>query len=214
MYVTSSPTAALRTSSAIRVSASSAGPSACNRARASASVSFVGSSAAVARAARTSVSMRSGAMPGAAASRRAPQSPYTSSKSSRRSDVRPSVSIVACRSVRPLASKASSGSCHGCPSTTASGRARPVSGSASAATCGRSRGSSQGSPRRTNSGYTHSRSRSSNPAVRERSASSSICGQGRSGFTWSIVSGETPPQSSIPAPMSRSYSESTRFGGA
>ncbi|CAM5682585.1 hypothetical protein SGLAM104S_00823 [Streptomyces glaucescens] len=75
MYVTSSPTADLRTSSATRQRASSAGPSAWSRASASASVSRVGSSAATRSAWRTSVSMRSGAMPGAAASRRAPQSP-------------------------------------------------------------------------------------------------------------------------------------------
>jgi hypothetical protein len=42
MYVTSSPTADLRTSSATLHRASRAGPSACSRARASASVSFVG----------------------------------------------------------------------------------------------------------------------------------------------------------------------------
>ncbi len=41
-----------------------------------------------------------------------------------------------------------------------------------------------------------------------------MCGQGRSGFTWSGVSGETPPQSSMPAPMRSAYSASTRFGGA
>ncbi len=41
-----------------------------------------------------------------------------------------------------------------------------------------------------------------------------MCGHGRSGFTWSGVSGETPPQSSIPAPTISAYSASTRFGGA
>jgi hypothetical protein len=49
---------------------------------------------------------------------------------------------------------------------------------------------------------------------RDRAASSSICGQGRSGLTWSGVSGETPPQSSMPARSSSAYSASTRFGGA
>lgn len=41
-----------------------------------------------------------------------------------------------------------------------------------------------------------------------------MCGQGRSGFTWSGVSGDTPPQSSMPAPIRSAYSSSTRFGGA
>ena len=43
----------------------------------------------------------------------------------------------------------------------------------------------------------------------------STAGQGRSGFTWSGVTGETPPQSSIPASSrSPSRSRSERFGGA
>ena len=42
-----------------------------------------------------------GTMPGAACSRVASQPPYTSSRSSRPSPVRPSVSMVRCRSVRP-----------------------------------------------------------------------------------------------------------------
>ncbi|CAM5688931.1 hypothetical protein SBADM41S_07333 [Streptomyces badius] len=152
MYVTSSPTTSRRSASAIRHSSSSAVPSAWSRARAWSSVSFVGSSAAWLSAWRTSASMRDGTMPGAAASRSASQSPYTSSKSSRRSPVRPSVSMVACRSVRPEEVKPSSGSCQGRPVGIASSRARPVSGSARARTCGRSRGSSQGSPRWMNSG--------------------------------------------------------------
>ena len=40
-------------------------------------------------------------------------------------------------------------------------------------------------------------------------------GHGRSGFTWSGVSGDTPPQSSTPARSSSPSSvESDRFGGA
>lgn len=39
-------------------------------------------------------------------------------------------------------------------------------------------------------------------------------GQGRSGLTWSMVTGETPPQSSMPAPIRRPYSPATRLGGA
>ena len=59
-----------------------------------------------------------------------------------------------------------------------------------------------------------SRSASVKPASAVRAASSSICGQGRSGLTWSGVNGETPPQSSIPAEMTRAYSASIRLGGA
>jgi hypothetical protein len=58
------------------------------------------------------------------------------------------------------------------------------------------------------------RSRSANPAAADRSLSSSICGHGRSGLTWSGVTGETPPQSSMPARSRRSYSPAMRFGGA
>src|SRR6266566_5063251 len=59
-----------------------------------------------------------------------------------------------------------------------------------------------------------SRSRSVNPAWAVRSASSSMSGHGRSGLTWSGVSGETPPQSSMPARRIRSYCAPTRLGGA
>ena len=41
-----------------------------------------------------------------------------------------------------------------------------------------------------------------------------MSGHGRSGLTWSGVSGETPPQSSMPARRMRSYWAPTRFGGA
>ncbi|CAH0327571.1 hypothetical protein SRABI128_06238 [Microbacterium sp. Bi128] len=41
-----------------------------------------------------------------------------------------------------------------------------------------------------------------------------MCGQGRSGLTWSAVSGDTPPQSSMPASISSPSSRgSERFGG-
>ena len=59
-----------------------------------------------------------------------------------------------------------------------------------------------------------SRSRSVKPAAAVIAASSSICGQGRSGFTWSGVSGETPPQSSMPASRMSWCSSPMRFGGA
>ncbi len=112
-----------------------------SRARAWSSVSFVGSSAALAqRLAYVGVDPgRDHA--GGRRLRSASQSPYTSSKSLRRSPVRPSVSMVACRSVRPEEVKPSSGSCQGRPAGSAPSRARPVSGSARARTCGRSRGS-------------------------------------------------------------------------
>ncbi len=41
----------------------------------------------------------------------------------------------------------------------------------------------------------------------------SIAGHGASGLTWSIVTGETPPQSSMPASR-RTAKSSVRFGGA
>ena len=53
-----------------------------------------------------------------------------------------------------------------------------------------------------------------NPPAAVCAASSSICGQGRSGLTWSGVSGETPPQSSIPAARIIRYWSPIRFGGA
>ena len=49
---------------------------------------------------------------------------------------------------------------------------------------------------------------------RVASASRSISGHGASGFTWSIVTGETPPQSSMPASRRRGKSSNARFGGA
>ncbi len=58
------------------------------------------------------------------------------------------------------------------------------------------------------------RSRRVKPAAAVRAASSSISGHGRSGLTWSGVSGETPPQSSIPARRIVSYWSPTRLGGA
>ncbi len=89
------------------------------------------------------------------------------------------------------------------------------SGPASAATCGRTRGSSHGSGCSTYGGWAASRSRSSKPASALSAASLSMFGHGRSGLTWSGVSGETPPQSSTPARSSRPSSvESDRFGGA
>ncbi len=60
-----------------------------------------------------------------------------------------------------------------------------------------------------------SRSRRRSPAAAVHAVSSSISGQGRSGLTWSGVTGETPPQSSTPAASSRPiWSGSERFGGA
>jgi hypothetical protein len=41
----------------------------------------------------------------------------------------------------------------------------------------------------------------------------SSAGQARSGFTWSAVTGDTPPQSSMPA-WSSGIRSSERFGGA
>ncbi len=64
------------------------------------------------------------------------------------------------------------------------------------------------------SGCAVRRSRSSNPSSAVRALRSRECGHGRSGLTWSAVSGDTPPQSSVPARTSRSNSVgSDRFGG-
>ena len=40
------------------------------------------------------------------------------------------------------------------------------------------------------------------------------CGHGASGFTWSGVTGDTPPQSLIPAAMSGASAPAFKFGGA
>ena len=70
---------------------------------------------------------------------------------------------------------------------------QPVAGSASAATCGRTRGSSHGSPAaaRTAGGRSAARAARSRPRRSARPARR-CCGQGRSGFTWSGVSGRDP----------------------
>ncbi len=121
------------------------------------------------------------------------------------------MSTLLCRSVRPDETRPPSGSCHGSPVGSTS--AASPSGPRRAATCGASRGSSHGSARY--GGWAVSRSFSTNPADSDAAASASTAGQGRSGFTWSGVSGETPPQSSTPAASSaRVSARSTRLGGA
>ena len=52
------------------------------------------------------------------------------------------------------------------------------------------------------------------PAAAVRAASSSTTGHGRSGLTWSGVTGDTPPQSLMPAAISRSSAPGARLGGA
>ena len=97
-----------------------------------------------------------------------------------------------------------------------SSRPRP-SASERSCTGKRTAGSSQrsGSTASAHDGWSVSRGASARPrssvtARRVRSA-----GQGRSGLTWSMVTGETPPQSSRPASSrSPSRSGSERFGGA
>ena len=136
----------------------------------------------------------------------AAQSPYTSSKSLRRSAVRP-VGVDRRRAGRCAAGVrdgerrvAGSGSCHGMPGRATALDARARRRSASAATCGRSRGSSHGS-RPPDVLRVRGEPLAQREPGRRRSAaaSSSMCGQGRSGLTWSGVSGMTPPQSSTPA---------------
>ncbi len=99
----------------------------------------------------------------------------------------------------------------GSPGAQASSRARPTASEARR-TSGRTAGSSQRSD--TYSGYTGRRGASSSPRERVASASRSSSGHGASGLTWSIVTGETPPQSSMPASRSRGKSSNARFGGA
>ena len=132
-----------------------------------------------------------------------------------------------CRSVRPAPdpawAKPPSGSCQGSPVGRRSPRVissltRPSS-PARAATWAETRGSIHGSPVTTYSGWAVSRARRVNPASAVISRRRSSEGQGRSGFTWSGVSGETPPQSSTPASSSARHSPesgavSTRLGGA
>ncbi len=60
-----------------------------------------------------------------------------------------------------------------------------------------------------------SRSVSESPDSAVQRRRSSTSGQGRSGLTWSGVTGETPPQSSTPAASSRGIDwGSDKFGGA
>ncbi len=64
------------------------------------------------------------------------------------------------------------------------------------------------------SGYTGRRAASSNPAARVSASSRSTSGHGASGLTWSIVTGDTPPQSLMPASSNRGKSSYERLGGA
>ena len=64
-----------------------------------------------------------------------------------------------------------------------------------------------------NSGYTVRRGANARPDSSVTSRSRSRAGHGRSGFTWSAVTGETPPQSSMPA-VSSAPKSSLKFGGA
>ena len=74
-------------------------------------------------------------------------------------------------------------------------------------------GAIQRSGRVTYSGYAVSRGARVKPRASVMPRSRSTPGHGRSGFTWSMVMGETPPQSSMPQSSSRPKS-SDRFGGA
>ena len=63
-------------------------------------------------------------------------------------------------------------------------------------------------------GYTVRRGSSVWLASLVRASSTSSSGHGASGFTWSGVTGETPPQSLMPASSRRGKSACARFGGA
>ena len=59
-----------------------------------------------------------------------------------------------------------------------------------------------------------SRSTRTLPAAAVSRASASSAGHGRSGLTWSGVTGDTPPQSLIPAAIRRASDPARRLGGA
>ena len=92
-----------------------------------------------------------------------------------------------------------------------SGRPRP-SASLRSSTGNLMSASSHRSGSRAYSGYTVSRGARANPLASVTVRRRSRAGQGRSGFTWSAVMGETPPQSSMPA-SSSSPKSSDRLGG-
>ena len=154
-YVTVSPTTSARIRSASPATAARPSPVAVASARYCSSVRPAGSASAARSAATTSASARSGtsaAAPNSAArARMTSQLPKASPMSDRVSVLRPSESIAVCRSVRPLESQSSSGSCHGRPcgrytSSSSPTAANPLDGSASARTCPDTRGSIHASP--------------------------------------------------------------------
>ena len=114
----------------------------------------------------------------------------------------------------PATAQSGSGSCQGSPAGTRPSTASP-SGPASARTCGKDPRVNPrlfGAHKMRVHGEPLAQVKPASPVSRARS---SMCGQGRSGLTWSGVSGLTPPQSSMPARTNRdSSSASVRFGGA
>ena len=98
---------------------------------------------------------------------------------------------------------------HTCP---LSSRAKP-SASLLSSNAKSSEGSNHFSGLITNSGYTVRRGASDLPFASVTVRNLSSAGHGRSGFTWSAVTGETPPQSSMPA-SSKMLKSSLKFGGA
>ena len=67
-------------------------------------------------------------------------------------------------------------------------------------------------------GHRPDRSRAARPVpcrpLRSRARSTSRCGHGASGLTWSGVTGDTPPQSLMPAAIKRRRAPGLRLGGA
>ena len=61
-------------------------------------------------------------------------------------------------------------------------------------------------------GYTARRGSSVRPAAAQAASRRATAGHGASGFTWSGVTGETPPKSSMPAASSAGKSSPERFG--
>ncbi len=126
------------------------------------------------------------------------RSPYTVSASARRPAPAPFAKVSSilrgCQRI--------SGSCQAIGSGTWFSVASP-SGPARASRGARIFPATKGSGRAAYSGWIARRSRRRNPRSSVVARRASIAGHGRSGLTWSGVTGETPPQSSIPASSRR-----------
>ena len=114
----------------------------------------------------------------------------------------------------PIRAMSRGGGAASAPGDQSLSRARPAA-SAPAQHCRRDlRGEPASRRPRRKPGTTGSRWTSVLPAAAVSAASVSRCGQGASGLTWSGVTGDTPPQSLMPAAMKRGSAPPARLGGA